>query len=43
MPSDPGSISEGATMRIQEWIAMVGFLLGTLIFFAWVLRLWLKK
>lgn len=30
-------------MRIQEWIAMLLFLAGTLVFFGWVLRLWLKK
>ena len=30
-------------MRIQEWIAMILFLAGTLVFFLWVLRLWLKK
>jgi hypothetical protein len=27
----------------QEWIALVAFLAGTVLFFVWVLRLWLKK
>ncbi len=30
-------------MRIQEWIALVLFLAGTLLFYIWVARLWLKK
>lgn len=30
-------------MRIEEQIALVLFLVGTLTFFAWVVRLWLKK
>lgn len=30
-------------MRIEEKIALVLFLAGTLTFYAWVLRLWLKK
>ncbi len=31
------------TMSVEEWIAFVLFLAGTLLFFLWVLRLWLKK
>jgi hypothetical protein len=27
----------------QEWVAFVAFLSGTVLFFLWVLRLWLKK
>jgi hypothetical protein len=30
-------------MRIEEWIALVLFLVGTLGFYLWLLRLWLKK
>ena len=30
-------------MRIEEWIALILFLIGTVGFFLWVLRLWLKK